>query len=87
MPEMFSTVYVLFRVTRLTVANGVLEMPVRRLSHPAHAKTLELIRKELGTLALVFPSVTFTLDDISKAHDGQADRSRVMSITKVGPDR
>ncbi|KAG6832162.1 hypothetical protein H0H92_004893 [Tricholoma furcatifolium] len=40
-------------------------LPVRRLSHPPSARTLELVRQGLETYALVFPHVTFTLENIS----------------------
>jgi DNA mismatch repair protein MLH3 len=58
-------------------------MPVRRLSHPSPVRTLELMRKELSTLALVFTSVSFVLDDISKVQGGPLGRSRILSMPKV----
>jgi hypothetical protein len=57
---------------------------VRRLSHPPAAKTLELIRKEIETYALMFPHVAFTLDDTSKGFElGPSSSCRVMTVPKV----
>jgi hypothetical protein len=41
-------------------------------------RTLDLTRKELETLALVFPQVAFTLD-----HTNESQKTRVLSISKV----
>ncbi|KAJ1308903.1 hypothetical protein OPQ81_004588 [Rhizoctonia solani] len=53
-------------------------VPVRRKSHPSSARTLELTRKELENLALVFPHVSFTLD-----HTNGLQKTRVVSISKT----
>ncbi|CAE7079576.1 unnamed protein product [Rhizoctonia solani] len=53
-------------------------VPVRRKSHPNAARTLELTRKELEGLALVFPQVSFTLDHINELH-----KTRVLSVSKT----
>ncbi|ELU45632.1 histidine kinase-, DNA gyrase b-, and HSP90-like ATPase domain-containing protein [Rhizoctonia solani AG-1 IA] len=52
-------------------------VPVRRISHPNVTRTLELTRKELESLALVFPQVSFTLD-----HTSESQKVRVISIPK-----
>jgi hypothetical protein len=62
----------------------LMQLPIRRLSHPSGQKTLDLVRKDVATLALVSPSVTFTIDDDSKTAAGQTDRARILSIPKVG---
>ncbi|KAF8709529.1 MutL C terminal dimerization domain, partial [Rhizoctonia solani] len=54
-------------------------VPVRRISHPNVTRTLELTRKELESLALVFPQVSFTLD-----HTSESQKVRVISIPKTG---
>ncbi|KEP54327.1 putative DNA mismatch repair protein [Rhizoctonia solani 123E] len=54
-------------------------VPVRRKSHPNVARTLELTRKELENLALVFPQVSITLD-----HTNELQKSRVLSVSKTG---
>ncbi|CAE6459862.1 unnamed protein product [Rhizoctonia solani] len=53
-------------------------VPVRRKSHPNVARTLELTRKELENLALVFPQVSITLD-----HTNELQKSRVLSVSKT----
>ncbi|GAB1519851.1 DNA mismatch repair protein [Rhizoctonia solani] len=53
-------------------------VPVRRISHPNVTRTLELTRKELESLALVFPQVSFTLD-----HTSESQKVRVISIPKT----
>ncbi|KAI0053776.1 hypothetical protein FA95DRAFT_1480918 [Auriscalpium vulgare] len=51
-------------------------LPIRRLSHPPAPRTFEIIRKEIETLAYVFPNVSFSLDDLHK-------QSKVLNIPKV----
>ncbi|KZV63354.1 hypothetical protein PENSPDRAFT_758036 [Peniophora sp. CONT] len=57
-------------------------LPIRRTSHPSPAKTLELIRKEIELYAVVFPEVSFKLEDTSRAHEGSSD-ARLLSIPKT----
>ncbi|KAK1231155.1 DNA mismatch repair protein [Marasmius sp. AFHP31] len=45
--------------TRGLIKNA--QLPVRRLSHPSSTRSFEIIRRELETYALVFPSVSFNL--------------------------
>jgi hypothetical protein len=67
----------------LQLSLDLMQLPIRRLSHPSGQKTLDLVRKDVATLALVSPSVTFTIDDNSKTAAGQTDRARILSIPKV----
>jgi DNA mismatch repair protein MLH3 len=60
-----------------------MQLPIRRVSHPSSSRTAELVRKDIATLALVSPSVTFIIDDLSKTTTGQTDRSRVLSVPRV----
>ncbi|KAG9088915.1 hypothetical protein FS749_001762 [Ceratobasidium sp. UAMH 11750] len=53
-------------------------VPVRRKSHPNSVRTLELAKKELETLALVFPHVSFSMDH---THAGQ--KNRILTIPQT----
>ncbi|KAK0461814.1 uncharacterized protein EV420DRAFT_1305145 [Desarmillaria tabescens] len=49
--------------TVVCVRDALYNLPVRRRSHPSPARTLELIKQEIETYALVFPSVAFSLEN------------------------
>ena len=53
------------------------QFPVRRQSHPAPNRTIELIRQEVEAYALVFPNIAFSLQDTTKS------KSHVLKIPKV----
>ncbi|KAI4522384.1 hypothetical protein K525DRAFT_238039 [Schizophyllum commune Loenen D] len=53
--------------TVVCVRDAFYNLPVRRRSHPAPPRTLELIRQELSAYALVFPYVTFSLENTSNS--------------------
>lgn len=59
------------------------QLPVRRLSHTTPAKTLDIMRKEMETFALVFPHVSFSLENTHKASSGRPDARRIIKIPKV----
>ena len=56
------------------------QLPVRRLSHPSPARTLEQIRREVAAYALVFPSVTFSLENTNAISD---NRRNILRVPKV----
>ncbi|OCH95920.1 hypothetical protein OBBRIDRAFT_766580 [Obba rivulosa] len=70
--------------TVVCVRDAFYNLPVRRLSHPPPVRTVELIRKEIEAFALVFPEVSFTLEDTNKAKGGGSRGSRVLTIPKTG---
>jgi DNA mismatch repair protein MLH3 len=47
--------------TVLYIRDAFFNLPIRRLSHPSPTKTYELLRQEIDTYALAFPSVAFSL--------------------------
>ena len=61
--------------TRFT-SDVKLQLPVRRLAHTPSARTLELIRREIETYALVFPNVTFQLKH-------SRTQEKIMAISRV----
>ncbi|THH05617.1 hypothetical protein EW145_g4664 [Phellinidium pouzarii] len=63
--------------TTVTLRDAFFNLPIRRRSHPGAARTIELIRRELESLALVFPHVAFSLRDESK------EKSQVLTIPKA----
>ncbi|KAA1466641.1 hypothetical protein DENSPDRAFT_766735 [Dentipellis sp. KUC8613] len=58
-------------------------LPIRRRSHPPPSKTMDLIRREIEVYALVFPNVSFSLEDVHKSRESGLDKGRVMTIPKV----
>ncbi len=57
-----------------------MQLPVRRRSHPSPAKTLETIRREVETYALVFPEVAFTLQNTNSKFEQGATVSRIPKV-------
>ncbi|KAH8830346.1 hypothetical protein DL96DRAFT_1592536 [Flagelloscypha sp. PMI_526] len=49
--------------TVVVIRDAFFNVPVRRKSHPSSPRTLDLIRQEIILYALVFPHVSFTLED------------------------
>ncbi|TFY50887.1 hypothetical protein EVG20_g11272, partial [Dentipellis fragilis] len=58
-------------------------LPIRRRSHPSPSKTMDLIRREIEVYALVFPNVSFSLEDVHKSREAGLDKGRVMTIPKT----
>ncbi|KAH9076998.1 hypothetical protein EDB83DRAFT_2217806 [Lactarius deliciosus] len=57
-------------------------LPIRRNSHPRPSKTMELVCRDIETLALVFPRVSFTLSAIRRPSD-VALSDRILNIPKT----
>jgi len=57
------------------------QLPLRRNTHVSPAKTLDAVRRDIETFALVFPTVSFSLEDISRSRSGL--NGRVVAIKKV----
>jgi hypothetical protein len=66
----------------LNTSNFQSQLPVRRLSHPSPARTWDIIRHELETCSLVFPSVAFILEDIN-TQNASDRKKRIIRIPKV----
>ncbi|ETW84186.1 hypothetical protein HETIRDRAFT_381588 [Heterobasidion irregulare TC 32-1] len=58
-------------------------LPIRRSTHSSSSKTLSIIRKDIELLALVFPEVCFSLDDIHSARQGRLGEGRIATIPKT----
>ncbi|KAF8238974.1 hypothetical protein L208DRAFT_1239561 [Tricholoma matsutake] len=69
--------------TAVCVRDAFYNLPVRRLSHPSTARTLELIRQDVETLALIFTNVTFTVEDINKERQAGPSKGRELRISKT----
>ena len=64
-----------------------MQLPVRRHSHVNPAKTLEQIRQEVETYALVFPQVAFSVQNTTAAREASGSgsgREYVVRVPKVG---
>lgn len=66
--------------TTVCVRDAFYNLPVRRLSHPTPARTLEAIRHEIVAFALVFPQVSFTLEN---THSVKDDKDMILRIPKT----
>ncbi|KAJ7368705.1 hypothetical protein DFH08DRAFT_31742 [Mycena albidolilacea] len=66
--------------TTVCIRDAFYNLPVRRLSHPTPARTLDAIRHEIETFALVFPNVAFTLEN---THSGKDDKDMLLRIPKT----
>lgn len=53
------------------------------MSHPSSTRTWELVRQELETYSLVFPSVSFILEDINHEQNASRRKERIVRIPKV----
>ncbi|KIK29224.1 hypothetical protein PISMIDRAFT_89800 [Pisolithus microcarpus 441] len=69
--------------TAVSVRDAFFNLPIRRLSHPSSSKTLEIIRQEIESYALVFPGISFSLEDTSKSNRGGGrSHSCILKIPK-----
>ncbi|KAI0751023.1 hypothetical protein C8Q80DRAFT_1099789 [Daedaleopsis nitida] len=68
--------------TVVSVRDAFYNLPIRRRSHPTPSRTVELIKRDMETLALVFPSVSFSLDSTQKGKQA-SDKIRVLTIPKA----
>lgn len=70
--------------TAVSVRDAFFNLPIRRLSHPSSSKTLEIIRQEIESYALVFPGISFSLEDTSKSNRGGGrSHSCILKIPKT----
>ncbi|PPQ78227.1 hypothetical protein CVT25_015546 [Psilocybe cyanescens] len=58
-------------------------LPVRRRSHTPPIRTWELVRQEIETYSLVFPRVSFTLEDSSRSGDTSQHKDRIIRIPQA----
>ncbi|KAK0206843.1 hypothetical protein DFS33DRAFT_1317462 [Desarmillaria ectypa] len=65
--------------TVVCVRDAFYNLPVRRRSHPSPARTLELIKQEIETYALVFPGVAFSLENTNAVRNS----GPVMKVPKT----
>ncbi|KAJ7126385.1 hypothetical protein C8R43DRAFT_1028784 [Mycena crocata] len=66
--------------TTVCVRDAFYNLPVRRLSHPTPARTLDAIRHQIEAFALVFPAVAFTLEN---THSGKDEKDMLLRIPKT----
>lgn len=69
--------------TVVCVRDAFFSLPIRRQSHPSTAKTIDAIKQELETYALMFPGVSFTLQDDSKSRENASDKGHVLRVPKT----
>ncbi|KAJ7068645.1 hypothetical protein C8F01DRAFT_1050970 [Mycena amicta] len=66
--------------TTVCIRDAFYNLPVRRLSHPAPARTLNEIRRQIESFALVFPEVTFTLEN---THTVKDEKDMILRVPKT----
>ncbi|KAG9015538.1 DNA mismatch repair protein [Tulasnella sp. JGI-2019a] len=66
--------------TVVSIRDAFYNLPIRRKSHPNAQRTIEMIRKELETYALISPGVAFTLEKTVYERDTKTRQVRVMTI-------
>ncbi|KAL4243882.1 DNA mismatch repair MutL/HexB family protein [Abortiporus biennis] len=69
--------------TTVCIRDAFYNLPVRRRSHPSPQRTIELIRREVEVYGLMFPQVSFSLENAVVGRDGRPDRVRILSIPKT----
>ncbi|KZT06406.1 uncharacterized protein LAESUDRAFT_759256 [Laetiporus sulphureus 93-53] len=69
--------------TVVSVRDAFYNLPIRRRSHPSASKTIELVRKDIETFALVSPHVSFTLENLAENKGESSRMSRVMTVPKT----
>ncbi|KAG8959808.1 hypothetical protein FRC03_007474 [Tulasnella sp. 419] len=68
--------------TTILVREAFYNLPVRRRSHPSSTRTIEKIRRDIETFALVSPHVSFTLDKWTGDPNGSSGKIRLLTIPK-----
>ncbi|KAG8788225.1 DNA mismatch repair protein [Serendipita sp. 397] len=68
--------------TMVVIRDAFYNMPVRRKAHPSVARTLDQIKRDICTFALISPQTAFTLEDVSK-HQAGLHRQKVLSVPKT----
>lgn len=69
--------------TVVCVRDAFFSLPIRRQSHPSTAKTIDAIKQELEAYALMFPNVSFTLQDDSKSRESASSKGHVLRVPKT----
>ncbi|KAF7290914.1 Mismatch repair-related protein [Mycena chlorophos] len=66
--------------TTVCVRDAFYNLPVRRRSHPSPTRTIDAIRRQIEAFALVFPGVSFTLEN---THNTKDEKDMVLRIPKT----
>ncbi|EJD53641.1 hypothetical protein AURDEDRAFT_53673 [Auricularia subglabra TFB-10046 SS5] len=69
--------------TVVCVRDAFYNLPVRRMSHPSVAKTLQLVRREMETYALACPHVAFSLETVSSGAGSSKNAGKVFTVPKA----
>ncbi|KAI0772145.1 hypothetical protein BD413DRAFT_678644, partial [Trametes elegans] len=70
--------------TVVSVRDAFYNLPIRRQSHTKPSRTIELVKREIESFALVFPNVSFSLDATHKAKAVSVpSKARVLTIPKT----
>ncbi len=60
-----------------------MKLPVRRISHPTHQRSIETTRKEIERIAIVSPNTSFNVDFVSSSDVGGLKRTRLLTVGPV----
>ncbi|KAH9899633.1 hypothetical protein C8Q73DRAFT_329317 [Cubamyces lactineus] len=67
--------------TVVSVRDAFYNLPIRRRSHPNPTRTVDLVKREVESFALVFPGVSFTVESTHKSKEGIHARSKMRVLT------
>ncbi|KZP20160.1 hypothetical protein FIBSPDRAFT_827261 [Athelia psychrophila] len=69
--------------TVVCIRDAFYNLPIRRRSHPNASRTFDLIRQDLECFALVFPHVSFSLENTSDSQQSASRKTQTMKIPKT----
>ncbi|KZT35571.1 ATPase domain of HSP90 chaperone/DNA topoisomerase II/histidine kinase [Sistotremastrum suecicum HHB10207 ss-3] len=69
--------------TTVCIRDAFYNLPIRRTSHTAPARTVELVKKEIEVYALMFPGVTFSVETANKSKETHG-KNRILTILPTG---
>ncbi|KAI0677319.1 hypothetical protein C8Q78DRAFT_1065895 [Trametes maxima] len=67
--------------TVVSIRDAFYNLPIRRRSHPNPARTVELVKRDVESFALVFPEVCFSLDNAGKAKGTTVTHGKTRVLT------
>ncbi|KLO15914.1 hypothetical protein SCHPADRAFT_938373 [Schizopora paradoxa] len=69
--------------TTVSVKDAFYNLPIRRNAHPNASRTLELVKREVETLALISHNVSFSIEDSAKTLREGSGKGRILTIPKT----
>ncbi|TBU47222.1 hypothetical protein BD309DRAFT_856433 [Dichomitus squalens] len=67
--------------TVVSVRDAFYNLPIRRKAHPNCPRTVELVRRDVEALALVFPDICFAVENVQKTKDATRAKAKTRLLT------